>query len=149
VANPKREPLADQQDPRMARSVQPMARIPKPRIMQRAKRRSIVRFQAFTVTELEKQQGDDAYREFLRRDGMSLGLYRLAAGKTDRQHPHATDEVYLVISGRALLKVEDRSIEVSTGSVVSVDHGADHHFTDITEDLTLLVVFAPPTTPET
>jgi hypothetical protein len=26
--------------------------------------------------------------------------------------------------------------------------GADHHFTDIIEDLTLLVVFAPPTTPE-
>jgi mannose-6-phosphate isomerase-like protein (cupin superfamily) len=109
---------------------------------------SIVRFQAFTLTELQKAQGDDAYREFLRRAGMSLGLYRLPAGKTDRQHPHATDEVYLVISGRATLQVEDRSIEVSTGSVVSVDHGVDHHFTDITEDLTLLVVFAPPTTPE-
>ena len=107
-----------------------------------------MRFQAFTLTELEKQQGDDAYREFLRRAGMSLGLYRLPAGETDRQHPHATDEVYLVISGRAMLQVEDRNIEVSTGSVVSVDHGADHHFTDITEDLTLLVVFAPPTTPE-
>ena len=107
-----------------------------------------MRFQAFTLTELQKAQGDDAYREFLRRAGMSLGLYRLAAGKTDRQHPHATDEVYLVISGRAMLQVEDRSIEVSTGSVVSVDHGVDHHFTDITEDLTLLVVFAPPTTPE-
>jgi mannose-6-phosphate isomerase-like protein (cupin superfamily) len=107
-----------------------------------------VRFQAFTVTELEKQQGNDAYREFLRREGMSLGLYRLPVGKTDHQHPHATDEVYLVISGRGMLKVEDRSIEVSTGSVVSVDHGVDHHFTDIIEDLTLVVVFAPPTTPE-
>jgi mannose-6-phosphate isomerase-like protein (cupin superfamily) len=107
-----------------------------------------VSFQAFTVTELEKQQGDEAYREFLRRDGMSLGLYRLPAGKTDHQHPHATDEVYLVMSGRAMLQVEDRSIEVSAGSVMSVDRGADHHFTDIIEDLTLLVVFAPPTTPE-
>jgi mannose-6-phosphate isomerase-like protein (cupin superfamily) len=111
-------------------------------------RRSIVSFQAFTVTELENQQGDVAYREFLRRDGMSLGLYRLPVGNTDHQHPHGADEVYVVISGRAVLKVEDRSIEVSTGSVVSVDRGAYHHFTDIIEDLTLLVMFAPPTTPE-
>jgi mannose-6-phosphate isomerase-like protein (cupin superfamily) len=107
-----------------------------------------VRFQAFTVTELEKQQGDAAYREFLRREGMSLGLYTLPVGNRDRQHPHGADEVYLVISGRAVLKVEDRNIEVSTGSVVSVDRGADHHFTDIIEDLTVLVMFAPPTTPE-
>ena len=105
-------------------------------------------YQAFTVAELEKQQ-DDAYREFLRRDGMSLGLYRLPAGGTDSQHPHAADEVCIVMSGRAVLKVEDQSVEVGAGSLVSVDRGADHHFTDITEDLTLLVVFAPPTTPET
>ena len=105
-------------------------------------------FQAFTVSELEKLQGDVAYREFLRRDAMSLGLYRLPTGNPDHQHPHGADEVYFVISGRAVLKVEDRSIEVSTGSVVSVDRGADHHFTDIVEDLTLLVIFAPPTTPE-
>jgi len=29
-----------------------------------------------------------------------------------------------------------------------VDHGEDHNFFDITEDLNLLVVFAPPEDPE-
>ena len=107
-----------------------------------------MQYQAFTVAELEKQQGDEAYREFLRRDGMSLGVYRLPAGGTDGQHPHAADEVYVVVSGRGTLTVGARRIEVGPGSVVSVDPGADHHFTDISEDLTLLVVFAPPEQPD-
>jgi hypothetical protein len=39
-------------------------------------------------------------------------------------------------------------VEVGRGRVVSVDVGADHRFVDVTEDLTVLVVFAPPDTPE-
>jgi mannose-6-phosphate isomerase-like protein (cupin superfamily) len=105
-------------------------------------------YQAFTVDDLEKQQLGAGYREFLRRDGMALGLYTLPAGTTDHQHPHAADEVYYVVSGRAVLRIDDARIDVGAGTVVSVDRGADHHFTDIVEDLTLLVTFAPPTTPE-
>jgi hypothetical protein len=32
--------------------------------------------------------------------------------------------------------------------VISVDRGAEHGFRDITEDLTLLVMFSPPEVPE-
>jgi hypothetical protein len=39
-------------------------------------------------------------------------------------------------------------IEVGSGRVVSVDIGADHHFVDVTEDLSVLVVFAPAATPQ-
>jgi mannose-6-phosphate isomerase-like protein (cupin superfamily) len=108
-----------------------------------------VRYQAFGLAELEKAQGTQPYREFLRREGMSLGLYRLPVGGTDAQLPHAVDEVYVVLSGRALLQVEDGTVEVGPGSVVSVEPEAEHRFTEITEDLTLLVVFAPPAKPET
>jgi mannose-6-phosphate isomerase-like protein (cupin superfamily) len=103
---------------------------------------------AFTIAELEKEHGSQTYREFLRRDGLSLGLYWLPLDGTDYQHPHATDEVYLVVNGRATLRVEDDVIEVGPGSVVSVEPGARHRFTDISEDLTVLVIFAPPSTPE-
>jgi mannose-6-phosphate isomerase-like protein (cupin superfamily) len=108
-----------------------------------------VRYQAFDVAELEKAQGTEPYREFLRRDGMSLGLHRLPVGGTDAQLPHAVDEVYVVLSGRAVLQVEDGRVEVGPGSVVSVEPEAEHRFTEIAEDLTLLVVFAPPAKPET
>ena len=89
------------------------------------------------------------YQELMRRPGFSVGLYRLPAGGTDHQHPHAADEVYYVLRGRAALLVEDERIDVGPGSVVSVDRGSEHHFIDITEELSLLVIFAPPSTPET
>jgi mannose-6-phosphate isomerase-like protein (cupin superfamily) len=103
-------------------------------------------FQAFELDELQKKhdEGGQAYSEFLRRRGMSVGLYCLPAGGEDLQHPHMSDEMYLVLRGRATLQVGDQSTPVKQGSVVSVDHGEDHHFVDIEEDLQLLVVFAPP-----
>jgi mannose-6-phosphate isomerase-like protein (cupin superfamily) len=39
-------------------------------------------------------------------------------------------------------------VEVGPGSVISVDHGEDHHFVEIREDLHVVVVFAPPEFPE-
>ena len=100
--------------------------------------------------ELEELQADRSrsYAEFLRRPGVSLGIYHLPVGGTDPQHPHAADEVYVVLAGRATLEVEGHRLDVRPGKVVSVDVGADHRFVDVTEDLQVLVVFAPPDDPE-
>ena len=107
-------------------------------------------YQSFDLSEVEQEQAASsaAYREFLRRPSVSMGLYMLPAGGKDAQHPHDADEVYVVRSGRARLQVEDETFEVGPGSVVSVDRGRDHHFLDISEDLVVLVVFAPPETPD-
>ena len=43
----------------------------------------------------------ELYHEFLRVESMSAGLYVLEAGASDPQSPHAQDEIYYVISGRA------------------------------------------------
>jgi mannose-6-phosphate isomerase-like protein (cupin superfamily) len=72
--------------------------------------------QSFTVNELTALADGHAYREFLRRPAMSLGLYRLAVGGTDTQHPHSSDEIYIVQQGRALLVVEGTAIEVGPGA---------------------------------
>ena len=104
-------------------------------------------FKAFELDELEKKhtESNQAYFEFLRRRGMSVGLVRAAGRRTqDQQHPHAADEMYLVLRGRATLRVGRPEQPVQRGSVVSVDHGEEHRFVDIAEDLQLLVVFAPP-----
>ena len=107
-------------------------------------------YQAFQLEDLERKQSesDQPYLEFLWRRGMSVGLYRLPVGAEDRQHPHAADEMYLVLRGRGTLRVRDEDVEVGPGSVVSVDHGEDHRFVEIAEDLHLLVVFAPPESPD-
>ena len=66
------------------------------------------------------------------------------AGGQDDQTPHTEDEIYAVQSGRATLVTTSGIIDVGPGSVVFVPAGERHKFTDVTEDLALLVVFAPP-----
>ena len=114
------------------------------------KRKVTAFFQDFRLEDLERKQSesDRPYLEFLRRRGMSVGLYRLPVGAEDRQHPHAADEMYLVLRGRGTLRVRDQDVQVGPGSVVSVDHGEDHRFVEIREDLHLMVVFAPPEFPD-
>jgi quercetin dioxygenase-like cupin family protein len=94
------------------------------------------------IGEQRAESGRD-YREFLRVPAMSAGLYVLAAGATDRQKPHREDEVYYVIRGRARFKAGAEDPEVSTGSVIFVAAEVGHRFYEITEELELLVVFAP------
>lgn len=87
--------------------------------------------------------GGRSYEEFVRTAAMSVGLYELPAGATDLQHPHAEDEVYYVIAGKATFTCADERREVGTGDTIYVAAQVPHRFSDITEDLSLLVVFAP------
>jgi len=105
-------------------------------------------YAAFTVDELTAASASGPYAEFLRRPGFSMGLYRIPVGGTDHQHPHDADEVYIVHRGSATLRVEGTDHPVGPGSVVSVDRHVEHGFRDITDDLEVLVVFAPPEKPE-
>ena len=83
------------------------------------------------------------YQEFLRSPSMSAGLYELPAGASDPQQPHAQDELYYVISGRAEFECDGRRQAVGPGSAIFVEAGAPHRFVQITGDLSVLVVFAP------
>ncbi|MCS0635167.1 cupin domain-containing protein [Streptomyces sp. LP05-1] len=101
---------------------------------------------AFRLDELEAERvaNDGAYLQFLRERTMSAGLYALDAGALDPQKPHAQDEVYFVVSGRASITVGAETSRVGRGSVVFVPAGVPHRFHHITEDLRVLVVFSPP-----
>ncbi|HEY7329374.1 MAG TPA: cupin domain-containing protein [Gemmataceae bacterium] len=92
------------------------------------------------VSEREGQR----WREFLRVPSLSMGLYRLKAGQADEQQPHTEDEVYIVVSGRAVFRAGGQEQVVGSGSVIFVERAVEHRFVEITEDLTVLVFFAPP-----
>ncbi len=81
--------------------------------------------------------------EHLRVPSMSLGTYSIRAGGVDDQTPHAQDEVYVVIEGRAGFESGGRRVEVGPGSTLFVPADEVHRFVEVTEDLTLVVVFAP------
>ncbi len=100
---------------------------------------------AFEVRQLlaERQSTGRSYLEFLRVDSLSMGVYTLPAGAADLQRPHAEDEVYYVLQGRARFQAgaEDRAVE--PGTLLFVPGRLPHRFHDVSEDLTLLVFFAP------
>ena len=83
------------------------------------------------------------YFELIRVPAVSAGLYVLQAGEPDRQLPHREDELYVVMSGRATIRVGGDDRQVMPGTVVFVPGGVDHSFHSITEELQVLVVFAP------
>jgi mannose-6-phosphate isomerase-like protein (cupin superfamily) len=87
------------------------------------------------------------YTEFLRVPALSCGVYALAAGAEDQQSPHGEDEIYYVVRGRARFRITDaagtREHAVAAGDVLFVAAQVEHRFFAITEDIELLVFFAP------
>jgi mannose-6-phosphate isomerase-like protein (cupin superfamily) len=99
----------------------------------------------FELPELQKQreQSGKRYLEFLRVPSMSAGIYTLAAGSADPQKPHKEDEMYYVVRGKGGIQVGSDDRAIGQGSVIFVGANVEHHFHDITEELTALVFFAP------
>jgi mannose-6-phosphate isomerase-like protein (cupin superfamily) len=84
-----------------------------------------------------------SYQEFLRSRDLSVGVYRLDAGNDDLQEPHAEDELYYVLAGRARFTAGDKTVDVTRGLCLFVSAGEPHRFHDIVEALEVLVVFGP------
>jgi mannose-6-phosphate isomerase-like protein (cupin superfamily) len=71
-------------------------------------------------------------------------VYRLPSDGTDHQQPHGEEEIYFVISGRARFSSGTGDVAVEAGDILFVAAKEPHRFHEITEDLELLVFFAPP-----
>ncbi len=99
----------------------------------------------FEISELLKQQVENGklYLEFLRVPAMSAGVYVLPVRGTDPQSPHKEDELYYVLRGRARMQVGSEDETVGAGTLIFVGAGVEHRFHEITEELAVLVFFAP------
>jgi len=91
----------------------------------------------------EHRRSSRRYLEALRSAALSAGLYRLPAGAEDDQRPHGEEEVYLVLEGRGRFRMGDEDFAVNPGHLLTVPARVEHRFHSITEDLLLLVFFAP------
>lgn len=97
------------------------------------------------IADADKQRRDlgKRYSEFLRVPAMSAGIYVLPAGGVDRQLPHKEDEMYYVVRGKARMRAGSEDQEVATGSIIFVPAEIEHRFYEISEELMVLVFFAP------
>ncbi|MEH6581701.1 MAG: cupin domain-containing protein [Halioglobus sp.] len=102
------------------------------------------KWQVFDLKEVkDKLQGNPVeYLEFLNVPALNCGIYSLVAGSTDMQAPHDEDEVYLVLSGKARMRLNNEERNVGPGSLLYVGASTEHSFFEIEEDMTLLVFFA-------
>jgi mannose-6-phosphate isomerase-like protein (cupin superfamily) len=106
-----------------------------------------ISFQAAELDDViaQARSAPDGYAaEVLRSDLLSVGLYLLPAGGTDDQTPHDEDEVYYAVRGRSKLRVGAEDHPVKPGTLLFVPAHAVHFFHDITEELILVVFWAPP-----
>ena len=102
---------------------------------------------AFTLRDLFAGLAPDRhdFAEFFHAPGdtLSLTVARWPAGAIDDQQPHTEDEVYYIAAGRGVLTIGDEKVAVGHGSVAFVAAGIEHRFTDIDEDLEVLVLWSP------
>ena len=101
-------------------------------------------WQVFDLADIKDRLKGEAveYLEFLNVPALNCGLYSLAAGSTDMQAPHDEDEVYLVLSGKANMRLGGEERSVGPGSLLYVGAATEHSFFEIEEDMVLLVFFA-------
>ena len=87
-------------------------------------------WQVFDLAEIKGKLKGEAveYLEFLNVPALNCGIYFLAAGSTDMQAPHDEDEVYMVLSGKANMRLgdEERAVPaVFAAQQEQVPHLAD------------------------
>ena len=100
-------------------------------------------FHDLATISADRARSGRLYHEFLRVPALSAGVYVLAAGATDPQRPHKEDELYYVVRGRGRMRVAGEEQGVKAGSVIFVAAEVEHQFFDISEELEVLVFFAP------
>lgn len=101
-------------------------------------------WQVFDLDQVRSKLKGEAveYLEFLNVPALNCGIYFLEAGSKDMQAPHDEDEVYVVLSGTARMRLGDEERQVGPGSLLYIGASTEHSFFQIEQDMTLLVMFA-------
>jgi len=93
---------------------------------------------------------DVAMLEIARSDTQSVHLVYMPAGRRVRAHYHRErDEFYVIIQGRAKLRIKNDVIEVGEGYVAFIPRGTIHGIESVGVDpLILIFVSSPPYDPK-
>ena len=90
------------------------------------------------------KNGNTYFHTFINRDNLAAGVLVLQPGEMDTQEPHASDEVYYVLSGNGFLKIKDKDYKVAKDKLFFVGKNIEHYFHGNTETLKVLYFFGGP-----
>ncbi len=80
-----------------------------------------------------------------RGDTLFAGLNCLEPGQSQRTHAHAgADKFYLVLSGKARMRVADEVRDAGAGTLVWAPAGVPHGIDEALERTVILVALSPP-----
>ena len=72
----------------------------------------------------------------------SVELY--APKGTDKQQPHAQDELYIISAGKGTFRREDTAVSVAAGDMLFVPAHIPHRFENFSDDFETWVIFFGP-----
>jgi len=77
-------------------------------------------------------------------EGLTVGLARIKAGKTNPRHRHPkSEEVLYLLNGHITHTLGDKTITMSSGDVITIPPGVFHNATCIgSEDAEMIVVYS-------
>jgi len=98
----------------------------------------------FELQDLVKQLDKEGnyFIDFLKIRHLEAGIMVLHPGEDDTQEPHSADELYCVIEGCGLMKLDKSKKLIKKGSIIFVPAGLPHKFYGNKQDLVVLYVFA-------
>ncbi|HEX2408956.1 MAG TPA: cupin domain-containing protein [Nitrososphaeraceae archaeon] len=73
---------------------------------------------------------------------MEVGLINLKKDQEDTQHPHVSDEIYYVISGRGTIEIDGIKNEVNPGKIIYIPKKIPHLFHATSNELVVLYILA-------
>jgi mannose-6-phosphate isomerase-like protein (cupin superfamily) len=91
------------------------------------------------------KQLTESNREFVQlfsRGSLQIELYK--PDKIDKQYPHSRDEIYVIVSGKAMFYNEGVIVEVAANDCLHVPAFAEHRFFNFSDDFVTWVIFYGP-----
>jgi mannose-6-phosphate isomerase-like protein (cupin superfamily) len=91
------------------------------------------------------QQLTESKQEFIQLFGKgSLQIELYKPKEVDKQQPHTRDEIYVIVSGKAMFYKEGFTVAVAANDCLHVPAFAEHRFFNFSEDFVTWVIFYGP-----
>ena len=102
-----------------------------------------------SITELvdDLEPNELQHEEVLSTGSLTVEVGKYPTDSAAPKNPHNEMELYYVLSGSGKLRVGDDTHDVEAGDLVFVEPDLEHDFFHITEEITVLIVLGPSTTP--
>ncbi len=90
----------------------------------------------------ELTESKQKFIQFFSKGSLIIELYK--PDTSDKQQPHTRDEIYVIVSGKAMFYNEGVIVDVSANDCLHVPAFAEHRFFNFSEDFVTWVVFYGP-----